>query len=120
MLNLENITSKQLERIVKEVDAKIILSSTWFLNRKVYNALMRFLKKRGLQCIGATPRKLSSSRSNEIMWSIDTLKPDDRYVILDDLDLDFTMYDNGDYIQSRFVKTDSDTGINRRISKPCY
>jgi hypothetical protein len=101
--------------IVKETNAKIVFSTSWVLFDKEFDDLKKELKKRDIKWLGSTPRKMSSTRTNEIVWGIEKFKPD-QYVILDDLNLDFSSYDDLD-VQRHFLKTTYEKGLTKDIAQ---
>jgi len=99
----------QLNRIIKETGAKIVVSSTWRNSKEHYNAVLNEMNIEG-EFIGKTPKYVpvdhpdGSQRGDEIQAWMDSqeIEPIEKFVILDD---DADMRHLIDHlIQSDFMK----------------
>lgn len=102
-----------LKRIVKETEAKIVISSTWRLNGII--SLKRMFKYRNidLHILDITPCLESRIRGDEISEWLDNKKNIDSYVILDDED------DMGEKHKNNIVVTDPYNGITEIEMNKC-
>lgn len=83
----------QLNRIIKETGAKIVVSSTWRSSPDHYDAVLNKMNIKG-EFIGKTPRSVvvshwdGSQRGDEIQAWMDSqeIEPIEKFVILDDDD----------------------------------
>lgn len=83
LLNPDQV--RLVNSIVKRTGCKVILSSSW--NFPVEKMAGVFSALGGeFQLSGRTPRKMSSTRFNEIFWSLRDDYPEDGFAILDDID----------------------------------
>lgn len=108
MFGLSKPCLKQLERIIKETNAKIVLSSTWRLFPETLSFLKKNLKYRELYVYDVTP--VSGKRGAEIEEWLDTHSDIDSYVILDD---DSDMLDSQ---LSHFIKTNMKEGLTPELA----
>lgn len=99
---------KRLEKIYKECDAKIVLSSTWRylfdakeeLASCMYRYLVETLKEHGMYIYAHTP-DLNGDRPREInYWVQKNCNEEDRFVILDD---DFDLFDYSKYRLDKYL-----------------
>jgi hypothetical protein len=77
---------QNLNKIIEENDAKVVICSSWRLGRSV-KELQDILNSWGAKCevIGVTPKKMSSTRGEEIwMWIRDNSSKIKGFCILDD------------------------------------
>ena len=95
------IAIKLVQKICKDCDAKIVLSSVW----RIYHDFNMIGKELNLPIIDKTPYKLTSHRGEEIaMWLRDNKV--DKYVIIDD---------DSDMLEEQlpyFVKVDRNNGLS--------
>lgn len=105
-----------LEKIVKDTDAKIVVSSTWRNSPTHMKKLMNALGYRGMKVIGVTDRLGLSSdgeryyRGHEIQKYLDEHPEIEQFVILDD---DSDMLDS----QLRnFIQTDGKIGLTETLA----
>lgn len=105
-----------LEKIVKETDAQIVVSSTWRYHSDHLKKLSRTLMYRGIKIIGVTERLGISKtgeryyRGHEIQKYLDEHPEVEQYVILDD---------DGDMLDSQlrnFVQTDGMIGLTETLA----
>ena len=87
----DNECVAQLNRIVKETGAKIVVSSSWRILKEHYNAVLNEMGIEG-EILGKTPTRLPVTningvrRGDEIQSWMDTqdIEPIEKFVILDD------------------------------------
>lgn len=111
-LALSKPSLRRLERIVKETDCKIVLSSTWRKDERAFRRLSRVLSYRGLSILDRTPVMWRDDqtgdryfRGHEIQSWLDNHPEVTEYCIVDD---DADMLDS----QLRnFVQTTMEHGL---------
>ena len=109
----------QLERIIKETDAELVLSSSWRSFDEAKSKLQTALTHFGIPSfIASTPVLSGAPRADEILTFIEHQarlgRVIDQWVILDDEDV--TGGKPGmmmDLVRSRFVQTDTKVGLTR-------
>jgi len=82
----DEIAIENLNRIVEENNAKVVICSSWRLGRSL-SELQKILNSWGAKCevIGMTPKKMSSTRGEEIcMWIRDNYSKIKGICIIDD------------------------------------
>ena len=114
---IDNILVALVARIVNETDAKIILSSTWRIDEKDRNLVIRELAEYGLAIHDCTPVLTGvggwiasgrPERRDEIQAWLDQ-NPVTRFAILDDM--------QEACIEGSFFKTDENRGITVTIAE---
>jgi hypothetical protein len=105
-----------LDKIVKETDAKVVVSSTWRIDYQHMRKLRNCLGYRGIKIVGVTDQLGKSAsgeryyRGHEIQKWLDEHPEVNNYVILDD---DSDMLDS----QLRnFVQTDGKIGLTDTLA----
>ena len=77
---------ENLQRLVRETNSKLVITSTWRKDKEGIETLLNELKKYGLdkEIIGYTPILLNKKRGREIKEYLSTLKDIPNFIILDD------------------------------------
>ena len=104
-----------LQEIVKATGAKIVLSSSWRAGfAKARTTLSNRLKKYGLEIMDSTPVLSGlSRRGDEIrQWLDDNRKSVERFIILDDDDME-------EFTGTNLVQTDSEIGLQEEDALRC-
>lgn len=85
---IEKDKFEQLQRIVKETGAKVVLSTSWREFPDWSNFLHDFFCVAGIDVVGSTPVRDGWRRQDEIReWFKDNDFPIDAFVVLDDIDM---------------------------------
>ena len=103
---------RNLQMLVQETDAKIVVTSTWRKDEEGKAALQRALKEYGLdeRVIGYTPVLFNQKRGREIEEYLSQFETRPNFVILDD-DLDM------ENLLPFLVKTDMQTGLTHKNAR---
>lgn len=96
-----------LATVVSKTGAKIVLSSTWRLERESMRMVRDALGRHGLEIIDKTPTLADSFRSEEISRWLKDHPEAKRYAIIDDDP------DAGWGMGSNFFMTDAEKGLDR-------
>lgn len=96
-----------LATVVQKTGAKIVLSSTWRLQKESMRMVEEALKRHGLSVLDRTPRIEDAFRSEEISRWLGEHPEVDRYAILDDNP------EAGRGLEDNFFMTDMETGLDR-------
>ena len=106
---------ERVNRICREADAVIVISSTW---RKLPSCEGR-LRYAGIDAesiIGKTPALRGAKRGVEInSWIFHNARPGDRFVILDDDSDDILLSQDGAFIKTSFDEGLTDAQADRAI-----
>lgn len=98
-----------LDSLIKRTDAKIVMSSDW--RKSGILSVQKLWEHRNLpsEIIDITPIHSDGIRENEILESVEKLKPE-KWVAIDDITLD---------LKNNFVNTDFSVGLNRDCYHKC-
>lgn len=108
---IDNILVALVARIVKETECKIVLSSTWRIDKQDLMLATRELAEQGLTIYDCTPvlnTRMYPSRHEEIQSWLDQ-NPVERFAILDD--------DPEACIEGHFFRTDENRGLTVQIAE---
>ena len=96
MDELDELAILRLKRIVKETEAKIVLSSSWRWDKKAYCAVKQQLFYKGLEIFDTTIMDIrrNMSRTGEIQLYLDEHSEVENYVILENDHDKFLFYDD--------------------------
>lgn len=83
---------KNLAKIVRKTDAKIVLTSTWRLDDKHMAVLRARLAEYGLQIHDTTDSFIESGRANQIIEWLRNHKYIENYIIIDDECFDISIF----------------------------
>lgn len=97
-----------LVRLVRETDAKIVLSSTWRLWKPNYNIVARALDKHGISIFSKTPDKREESRWDEIKTWLQT-RPPCQSLVIDDDETAYNKYEAPS--NCKFIHVDNTIGL---------
>jgi len=101
----------QLERIVRETSAKIVLSSTWRTEAGKLAMLNGLFQQRNMPAVHDATRDMQESREMEISEWLDRHPGVTRWVALDDLDLQVAGTIHARRMVGHFVQTKPDSGL---------
>lgn len=105
----------------KHGNAKVVFSTSWARHVRTWQETEAYLKRvmryNGYtgefadDCV--TPKRLSSSHIHEIQeWCYDNLKPEDRFIAVDDADLSFLANDQCSWhAQARWIQCNYNDGL---------
>lgn len=97
-----------IAKLVKETDAKIVLSSTWRLWKPSYNILARTLSQHSISIFSKTPDKREEYRWDEIKAWLHT-RPVCKSLIIDDDETAYNKYEAP--TSCKFIHIDSSIGL---------
>jgi len=114
---IDNILVALVARIVRETDCKIVLSSTWRIDKQDFMLATRELAEQGLTIYDCTPvitrsggwESSGSVRRHEEIQSWIDQNPVTRFAILDD--------DADACIEGSFFRTDENRGLTVQIAE---
>lgn len=99
-----------LATVVQKTGAKIVLSSTWRLQKESMRMVGDALGRHDLEVVDRTPRMEGSYRSEEISRWLGEHPKVDRYAIIDDNP------EAGRGLEDNFFMTDMETGLDRETA----
>jgi hypothetical protein len=105
---IDHILVALVARIVRETKAKIVLSSTWRIDKKDQELALRALREQGLEIHDFTPVLVGEDRHVEIQAWLDKNQVE-RFAILDD--------DPDAKIEGSFFRTDESLGLTVEIAE---
>lgn len=104
-------------------NAKVVFSTSWYRSARGdyeqrINYLKQIMEENGYEgeyaddCV--TPKRLSSYHIHEIQeWCYDNLKPEDKFIAVDDADLSFLADERCSYAsQGKWIQVDYDNGLS--------
>ena len=107
---------KLLQKIVRDTDAKIVLSSSWRIGLKWHreSVLIDRLKEYDMDIIDCTPILNGCCRGDEIRkWLDKTIEDIEQFVILDDES------DMAEFRETNLVRTDNRIGLQENDVRKC-
>jgi hypothetical protein len=99
-----------LSKLVVKTGAKIVLSSTWRLDKKSRRLVDEALARQGMSVLDRTPKIEGAFRSEEISDWLGRHPEVVRYAIIDDTP------EAGIGLEKNFFRTDPDIGLDEKIA----
>lgn len=106
-----------LEFVLKSTGARVVLSSTWRLERDKVAMIDNLLTERGMQRILGCTKDLGTHREEEICEWLDRHPATPRWVALDDMDLVCRTTPAAARLVGHFVRTSQRTGLTADLAQ---